>query len=69
MEKNTDFIIGIIALILGSINLILHTFKPTLLRKLVAMKEKFGAKKGFLIHLLFYVILPLVVGIFLVFKK
>lgn len=65
--KSSDFWIGIVILVMGGINLLIHLLKPTLFRKLAVMKEKFGDKAGFIIHLIFYVIIPLIVGTILLF--
>jgi len=36
---------------------------PEKLGKYTAMKEKFGSSKGNIIHIIFYTVLPIVVGI------
>ncbi|MES2621482.1 MAG: hypothetical protein V4615_11585 [Bacteroidota bacterium] len=63
----TSLIIGIIALGFGLVTLVARfTGKMQSFSKLAAMKQLYGEKKGNLIHLVGYTILPLVAGAVLV---
>lgn len=63
----TNLAIGIFALGFGLLTLILRiTGKTGKLTKLEKMKESYGEKKGNLIHLFFYSIMPIILGIVLI---
>ena len=55
-------IIGLLALIFGLSTLILRIKNPEKLKKLTAMREKYGEKVGIAIHTIFYTVIPLVAG-------
>jgi len=58
----SDIIIGSFALLYGVFTLIMRQKKPGMFAKLEEMKEKFGDKTGYWIHVIFYSFVPLGVG-------
>lgn len=63
----TSLIIGAIALAFGLVTLTARlTGKMQSFSKLAAMKELYGEKKGNMVHLIGYTILPLVAGAVLI---
>ncbi len=63
MELPITVIIGYLALALGVFCLFARHLLPNALFKFQPMKEKWGAKKGYIIHFLAYTALPLLFGI------
>lgn len=53
---------GIAGTVLGIGVLALHCFAPGKLGKLQAFREQYGEKTGKIIHLVFYGIVPLIIG-------
>jgi len=58
----SDIVIGSLAILYGAFTLVMRIKKPSAFAKLEAMKERFGEKPGYWIHVVFYSLLPLVVG-------
>ena len=59
--------IGIAALLFGIYTIYVRSTNPDKFGKLKAMKENFGEKRGALIHLVFYSIIPIIFGIIMLF--
>jgi hypothetical protein len=64
----TTVIIGVAAILFGLYTAFLRAKQPGKLGKLEAMKKKFGATAGNLVHLIAYTVLPLVVGAVFIFS-
>ncbi len=60
-------VIGIIALLFGIYTIYMRSSNPDKFAKLKAMQENYGEKRGALIHLVFYSIIPIIFGIIMVF--
>ena len=60
-------LIGIAALLFGIYTIYIRSASPDKLGKLKAMKENLGEKRGALIHLVFYSIIPVIFGVILLF--
>jgi len=56
-------IIGIAALLFGIYTMYVHSTNPEKFRKLKAMQENFGKKRGAILHVVCYSIIPIVFGI------
>lgn len=63
----TTVFIGVAAILFGLYTAFLRAKQPEKLGKLQAMKERFGATAGNLIHLVAYTLVPLVAGAVFVF--
>ncbi len=63
----TTIVIGIAALLFGMYTIYVRSTHPDKFGKLKAMQDKFGEKRGALIHLIFYSIVPIVFGIIMLF--
>ncbi len=63
----TTVVIGIAALLFGIYTIYVRSTNPDKFGKLKAMKEKFGEKRGALIHLVFYSVIPITFGIIMLF--
>lgn len=59
--------LGILAAGYGIFSCIMRFAKPSMFKKLEPMKEKWGEKAGNTIHFFSYVIVPVVIGILLIF--
>ena len=57
-----DIIIGILAIAYGIFTLIQRKRKPESFAKLESMKKFYGEKTGYLVHVIFYSIIPMVLG-------
>ena len=55
-------IIGLLALLFGISTLTIRIKNPGKLKKLTAMKERYGEKAGIAIHTIFYTVIPVVAG-------
>ncbi|MAI30349.1 MAG: hypothetical protein CMM07_01605 [Rhodopirellula sp.] len=66
MELNT--MIGFFAVVFGLYTLVARQIAPHQFAKLEPMKEKFGDKGGFVVHFLGYTLMPLIVGIVLLYQ-
>ncbi len=64
-----NLIFGIGFILFGIYTLIMRKKSPEKFYKLEAMKKQFGEKKGDLIHLVSYAILPITLGIVFLFKE
>jgi len=60
-------LIGIAALLFGIYTIFVRSTNPDKFGKLKAMQESFGKKRGALIHLVFYSIIPIIFGIIMLF--
>ena len=60
-------VIGIAALLFGIYTIYVRSTNPDKFGKLKTMQEKFGEKRGRLIHLVFYSIIPIIFGIVILF--
>ena len=60
-------VIGIAALLFGIYTIYLRSTNPDKFGKLKAMKEKFGGKRGALIHLVSYSVIPIIFGVIMLF--
>ena len=58
----TTVLIGVVAVLFGLYTTFLRLKRPEKLGKLQAMKERFGANVGNLIHIVAYTVVPLVAG-------
>lgn len=58
--------VGCIPILFGVYTVILRVKSPESLSKLVAMKEKFGDSTGNIIHIVFYSITPVALGIIII---
>ena len=56
-------ILGLFCIGYGIYTAIIRTKSPEKFGKLDAMKKKFGDKAGIIIHVIFYTVLPILVGI------
>lgn len=61
-------LIGVAALAFGLFTIYARLKNPSMLGKLVAMKQKFGNSTGNLVHLLAYTVVPLVAGAIFLFS-
>ena len=66
MELNP--MIGFFAVVFGLYTLVARQIAPHQFAKLEPMKEKFGDKGGFVVHFLGYTLMPLIVGIVLLYQ-
>jgi len=58
----TDFAVGIACLGYGLFTLVMRTRRPESFGKLEPMKKFWGPKRGKIIHIIGYTVIPLVVG-------
>ena len=59
-----EIIVGIVGLIVGIGVLIMHIFAPHKLGKLEAFQKTYGQTAGKIMHVVFYGLVPLGVGIY-----
>ena len=62
----TTVLIGSSALGFGLVTVVLRSTKPTLFKKLGAMKERYGEKKGLAVHVIGYSVAPIVFGLIII---
>jgi dolichol kinase len=58
--------IGMAAMAYGVATIVLRQTRPHLFRKLQPMKQFWGEKAGFWIHVVGYSVFPILIGVFLV---
>jgi len=62
-----SLLIGLFAVVFGCFTLLARRGKNRdMLKKLAAMRERYGDKTGSLIHILFYSILPIAFGLLII---
>ncbi len=61
-----SLILGMLALFYGFMTLYLRRVQPEKLGKLEPMKQRFGEKPAYIIHMIMYSIVPIIVGILLI---
>jgi len=62
-----SLLIGGIAVVLGIATLFARRRQnPNTLKKLTAMRERYGEKTGSMIHLIAYTVLPIVLGLMII---
>ena len=66
---NLNIIFGILFLIYGIYTFIQRKKNPEKFSKLQNMKQSFGEKKGTFIHIIFYTVLPIIIGIILIIRE
>ena len=66
--NEVSLFLGLLAIAYGVIMFIIRQFFPQKLTKLDKMKQFYGEKKGYWIHLISYTILPGIIGLFWIFK-
>lgn len=59
----SNIIIGALCVIYGLYTLVYRQMKPEKFNKMEAMQRVYGAKAGYVVHLLTYSVLPIVLGI------
>lgn len=57
-----SLVIGIVAILFGLYTFVMRDKEPSQFKKYAAMKAKFGESKARVIHTLFYVAAPCIVG-------
>ena len=57
------------AIVLGIFTLLFRLIKPDFFRKLEMMQKAFGPAAGYLIHFLAYTVMPLVIGVGLLWMR
>ena len=57
-----DIIFGVLAIGYGIFTLIQRKRKPQSFAKLEAMQQFYGKKAGYIVHVIFYSIIPILVG-------
>ena len=61
-------VVGVLICLYGVYTLIARINMPEKFGKLNAMKEKFGAGTGNLIHIVAYTVIPIIIGAFVIFS-
>lgn len=60
--------VGGFCIVFGVATLVLRFVKPGVFAKLEAMKERFGERGGYAMHVIGYSVLPIVYGVLLLLK-
>lgn len=63
----STIVIGIAGLLFGIYTAYIRNAKPEKFGKLKAMQERYGAKHGTIVHIVFYSIVPIIFGGILIF--
>ena len=58
----TTVVVGGLMLAFGLFSALAHLFRPSLFRKLEPMKARWGPRLGVAVHVVGYVVVPLVAG-------
>ena len=64
----TDLVLGIICVLYGVFTVIARIIKPEMFSKLNRMKEAYGEKAGYAIHLVSYSLIPIGTGAYLLYR-
>ena len=64
----TDLVLGIICVLYGVFTVIARIIKPGMFSKLERMKEAYGEKAGYAIHLVSYFLIPIGTGAYLLYR-
>ena len=55
-------IIGAVAVLFGIVMTVMRIVRPDKMAKLKPMQERYGERAGYIVHLVFYSILPIIFG-------
>ena len=62
----TTILLGVAAILFGGYTFYLRRTNPEKFDKLTSMKKTYGERRGVAIHVLFYSIVPILIGIVLI---
>lgn len=65
---NSDLILGVLLLVFGVYSIFARFFAPHHLGKMEPMKKMWGERRGAVVHVVAYTLLPLVAGAVMIFS-
>ena len=68
MDLRINLILGIVLILYGAYNLIMHRVSPEKLTKLESMKQDLGTKKATYIYVFGYILTPFIAGLLILMR-